>query len=102
MGGGPSETRRVVPYPPPVTELPGGFDAVEWKVIMKRLREALGKTLGIDIPEANSTSEAVAPAALPLACLLWNFTASLTLARYASMLCLTVVICHPFPSEARV
>lgn len=100
LGGGPSETQRIVPYPPLFTELTGGFDAITCKVIIKILQEALRKTLRIDITEANFTSEAVAPASLPLSCLLWNFTASHTFVQYALTLCFTIVICHPFLFEA--
>lgn len=37
-----------------------GFDAIPCKLVIKRLQEALQKTSGIDIAEANFTSGAVA------------------------------------------
>lgn len=99
-GRGPRRLGGQCSQPPLFSELPGGFDAITRKLVIKRLWEALRKTSGIDISEANFTSGAMAPASSPLSCLLWDFTASCTFAQYASALCFTSVICHPFPSEA--
>lgn len=97
---GPSETLRVMSQSPQFIELLGRLHAITQKLSIKRLQEAFQQTLGIDIPEANFISGAVAPASLSLSCLLWNFTATRTFAQYAPALCFTSVICHPFLSEA--
>lgn len=59
----------------PCTQLPGGFDAIVRKRVIKRLRKPSKKTWRIDIQGADFTSGAVAPASLPASCLLWVFTA---------------------------
>lgn len=45
---GPSETPRIVLQSPLFIELPGRLHAITQKLIIKRLQEALQKTLGID------------------------------------------------------
>lgn len=75
-GEGSEETWRIVTHPPVFMELPGRFGAITCKLVIKRLQEALQKTSGIDIPEADFTSGAAAGASLPLSCWLWNFTST--------------------------
>ena len=43
---GPSETWKIVSPASPATQLPGGFDAITCKLIIKRLQEALQENFG--------------------------------------------------------